>query len=75
MDGLGHTLARKWSLNSLASWSKYEIEDGLSRLSHTQAGPRRIVGNVRYIRVSYVLYRAIWAQKMVMCSAVPEPSS
>lgn len=57
MDSLGRTLAK--NLNSLASWSKDEIEDDLSRLYHTRAKPQRVVGNAQLIRASKVSYRAI----------------
>lgn len=70
MDGLGRTLAR--NLNSLASWSKDEIEDDLSRLYHTRAEPQRVVGNARHIRASKVPYRAIWALKAMTCSTGSE---
>ncbi|CAL9136173.1 unnamed protein product [Musa acuminata var. zebrina] len=39
MEGLGRTLARKFCSNSLASWSKEEIEDRHNRLNHAHAGP------------------------------------
>ncbi|RRT37331.1 hypothetical protein B296_00047250 [Ensete ventricosum] len=40
--GFGRELARKWSSNSLASKSKEEMDDGLSRLYHIRARPLRV---------------------------------
>ncbi|RRT42708.1 hypothetical protein B296_00056928 [Ensete ventricosum] len=50
--GLGQELAMKLSLNSLANWSKDEMEDDFIRLYHIRAGPRSVVGKVRQISAS-----------------------
>ncbi|RWW05401.1 hypothetical protein GW17_00031326 [Ensete ventricosum] len=52
--GLGQALARKFSSNSLESWSKLEIEESLSWLYHIRASPRRVVRNARHIRAPEV---------------------
>lgn len=54
MEGLGHTLARKFCSNSLASWSKDETENWHSRLNHARAGPLKVVGNAWHISASKV---------------------
>ncbi|RWW70780.1 hypothetical protein BHE74_00021524 [Ensete ventricosum] len=71
-NGFDLVLARKLNSSSLAKWSKDEIKKGLSRLYHIRAGPRRLVGKARHIRASDVLYRAIWARKVVTCYAGSE---
>ncbi|RZS10766.1 hypothetical protein BHM03_00042035 [Ensete ventricosum] len=49
---LRRELARKLSSNSLASESKEEMDDGLSRLSYIQVGPLRVVGKAQHNRAS-----------------------
>ncbi|RRT68484.1 hypothetical protein B296_00010367 [Ensete ventricosum] len=44
----GRALAKKFSLNSLASWSNQKIEEGLRQLYYTWAGPRKVVGNAQH---------------------------
>ncbi|RRT49686.1 hypothetical protein B296_00050452 [Ensete ventricosum] len=44
--GLGQELAMKLSSNSLAKWSKDEMEDGFNRLYHIRADPWRVVEKV-----------------------------
>ncbi|RWW17760.1 hypothetical protein GW17_00018298 [Ensete ventricosum] len=56
-------LAKKLNSNSLASWSKDEIEKGFNQLHHIHAGPRRVLREARHIRVLDMLYRAILARK------------
>ncbi|RRT54043.1 hypothetical protein B296_00049432 [Ensete ventricosum] len=67
-DSARRALARKFSLNSLASWSKQKIKKGFSREYHIQAGPRRVVRNAQYIRASGVQYSTICALKAFLCS-------
>ncbi|RWW38727.1 hypothetical protein BHE74_00056022 [Ensete ventricosum] len=57
-------LARKLNSNSLASWSKDEIEKGFNQLHHIHAGPRRVLREARHIRALDMLYRAILARKI-----------
>ncbi|RZR78561.1 hypothetical protein BHM03_00003980 [Ensete ventricosum] len=58
--GLGRELAKEFELamklssNSLARWSKDEMEDDFSWLYHIRAGPLRVVGKVRHIKTSKV---------------------
>ncbi|RRT74528.1 hypothetical protein B296_00018204 [Ensete ventricosum] len=57
--GLRRELAMKLSSNSLARWSKDEMEDDFNRLYHIRAGPLRVVGKARHINASEVSQRAI----------------
>ncbi|RWW62633.1 hypothetical protein BHE74_00030243 [Ensete ventricosum] len=52
--GLRQELAMKLSSNSLANWSKDEMEDDFLQLYHIRAGPRSVVGKVRHISASEV---------------------
>ncbi|RWW84288.1 hypothetical protein BHE74_00007118 [Ensete ventricosum] len=66
-NSFGRALARKLNLNSLASWSKDEIEKGLNQLYHIRTWPQRVVGKARYIGTSDVSYKGIWARKATTC--------
>ncbi|RWW70858.1 hypothetical protein BHE74_00021434 [Ensete ventricosum] len=52
--GLGRALARKFSLNSFASWLNEEIKDGFRHLFHIRADPLSVVGKHRHVSVSEV---------------------
>ncbi|RWV96958.1 hypothetical protein GW17_00040286 [Ensete ventricosum] len=52
--GLGREFIRKLSLNSFASESKEEMDDGLSWLYHIWAEPLKVVGKARRIKESEV---------------------
>ncbi|RRT77562.1 hypothetical protein B296_00014751 [Ensete ventricosum] len=52
--GLGRALARKFSLNSFASWLNEEIKDDFRHLYHIRADPLSVVGKHRHVSVSEV---------------------
>ncbi|RWV79445.1 hypothetical protein GW17_00059424 [Ensete ventricosum] len=61
--GLSHALTRKFSTNSLASWSKEKIEAGFN----IRVGPCRVVRKARHIRASNIPYSASVAMNVVTC--------
>ncbi|RRT85746.1 hypothetical protein B296_00005591 [Ensete ventricosum] len=74
-DGFSRALARKFNLNSLASWSKDEIEKCLNQLYHIRTWPQRVMGKARYIRTSDMSYKGILARKAITCFVESELSS
>ncbi|RWW78531.1 hypothetical protein BHE74_00013250 [Ensete ventricosum] len=47
----GRALAKKFSLNSLTSWSNQKIKEGLRQLYHTWAGPRKVAAGLGAVSV------------------------